>query len=134
MLHFEFIELAVIATKKGISDVRPKTGGEYARRANMLLQPLRLRLLVFKLLAEETNLGLRLFSSPFRLRALLLLPLPRFLLFRTERLQIATKHLRVFSDAFQLRLERSNGPGNICLFHHHPVLFLFCSLELVSLT
>ena len=100
----------------------------------MLLQSLRLGLLLFKLIAEETNLGLRLLPGTFRLGDLLLLLLVSFHLFCTERLQIATKDLGVFADAFQLRLEYSDGPSNVCLFHHHAVLFLFCPLELVGLT
>lgn len=99
----------------------------------MLLQSLRLRLLVFKLIVEETDLGLRLFSGTFRLGDLFLLPLLCFLLFCAERLQIATKVLGVFPDAFKLRLEYSNGPGDVCLFHHHAVLFLFRPLQFVGL-
>lgn len=109
MLHIQRIKLTVIAESRDCHNSMKDKRGEYARRTvTDVLQSLGPRLLALELIGEQTNLCLGLFLGTLRLRGFLLLLLLCLLLFSTERLQIATKDLCVFSDAIQFRLGSSS--------------------------
>jgi hypothetical protein len=85
------------------------------------------------LFVQQPYLCLRLFSSSFRLRYLILLFCIASLFFGTEVLEIATHSFCIPPDTLEIGLQQGNSPSNIAFLGGDTVLFLFNPLQLVSL-
>jgi hypothetical protein len=89
--------------------------------------------LAVKLLVQQPYLRLRLLSSSLRLRRLISLLRIPFLFFCAEVFEIVTKGFCIFPDTFEIRFQQSNIASDIALLRGDIFLFLFSSLQFVSL-